>query len=124
MFEPDKLSKRDKRILKALLYFYPRKKSAAQIHNYISKYWQKSGIRNAKALGHILMRFPVDSELTVISSVTKTGIINSRYLRIYVLKKNFVKKYYKEKNDLIKLGNKKSRRSSKAKKDGRTKRKK
>lgn len=126
-FDPYKLSLRDKRILKALLYFYPRRKSAAAIYNYISKYSQKSAVKNAKALGHILMRFPVDSELTVVSCMTSARIINSRYIRLYALKDSFVKKYYKEKNKNIDLrvpkkkcasnrGKSKNARKSKSKK--------
>jgi hypothetical protein len=121
MFDPKKLNRRDKRIMKALLYYYPRKKSASQIYNYISKYSQKSGVKGAKALGHILMRFPVKSELTVVSSMTKNRIINSRYIRLYALKESFVKKYYKEKNDLMKLGKKKSHSSSRKPKNARRK---
>ncbi len=108
-FDPNTLNRRDSKILKALLYFYPRKKSAAQMYTYISKYSQKTGLKGAKALGHILVRFPVKSELTVASSMTKNRIVNCRYVRLYVLKDSFVKKYYKEKNDLIKLGKRKSK---------------
>lgn len=104
MFDSTKLSRRDKRILKALLYFYPRKKSAAQIYSYISRYSQKNAVKNAKSLGHILPRFPVKSDLTVVSSMVDARIVNSRYIRLYVLQETFVKKYYKEKNDLMELG--------------------
>lgn len=112
-FDPHNLSRRDKRILKALLYFYPRRKSAAAIYSYISKYSQKNAVKNAKSLGHILMRFPVDSELTVMSTATSARITNSRYIRLYALKDSFVKKYYKEKNKNLDLGVPKKKRASK-----------
>ena len=121
MFDPTKLSRRDKRILKALLYYYPRKKSAAQIYSYISKYSQKNAVKNAKSLGHILPRFPVKSDLTVVSSMTDTRIVNSRYIRLYVLKETFVKKYYKEKNDIMKLGKGKPKSKKKSTKNVRRK---
>lgn len=121
MFDPTQLSKRDKRILKALLYYYPRKKSAAQIYNYISRYSQKNAVKNAKSLGHILPRFPIKSELTVVSSMTDTRIVNSRYIRLYVLQESFVKKYYKEKNDLIELGKGKPKSKKKLNKNARRK---
>jgi hypothetical protein len=107
-FNEKDLSRRDKRILKALLYFYPRKKSAAEIYSYISKYSQKNGVKGPKALGHILSKFPVEADLTVVSSMTGNKITNSRYVRLYILEKSYVMKYYKEKNDLIKLSKKKS----------------
>ena len=59
------------------------------------------------------MRFPVDSELTVMSTVTSARITNSRYIRLYALKDSFVKKYYKEKNKDLDLGVPKKKRASK-----------
>ncbi|MCF7859206.1 MAG: hypothetical protein K9N07_07775 [Candidatus Cloacimonetes bacterium] len=115
MFKKKDLNRRDKRILKALLYFYPRKKSASEIYNYISRYSQKNGVKGPKALGHILSKFPVDTDLTVVSTMTGTRIVNSRYIRLYVLHKSFVMKYYKEKNELIKLSKKKSQTTAKKK---------
>lgn len=117
MFEPDKLNRRDKKILQALLYFYPKKRSAAQIYIYVSKYSQKSGLKNAKALGHILLRFPVKTELTVYRTYTDKRIAGSRFVRLYVLEEKFVKKYYKEKNGLLELGKKKSTKKKSSKKN-------
>ena len=108
MFDPNKLNRRDKHIMKALLYFYPKRRSAAQIYEYVSSFNQKTGLKNAKALGHILMRFPVKSELTVYRGYSDKRITSSRFVRIYVLEESFVKKYYKEKNGIMKLGKKKS----------------
>jgi len=120
MFVEKKLNMRDKRILKALLYFYPRKKSASDIYTYISKYSQKNAVKGPKSLGHILSKFPVDSDLTVVSTMTGTRIVNSRYIRLYVLQKSFVMKYYKEKNELIELSKKNSKTTVKKKKNVRT----
>jgi len=124
MFNEKDLNRRDKRILKALLYFYPRKKSASDIYAYISKYSQKNAVKGPKSLGHILSKFPTDADLTVVSTMTGTRIVNSRYVRLYVLQKSYVMKYYKEKNDLIKLSKKKSKATAKKKKNVRTPRKK
>jgi len=108
MFDPEKLSRRDKRIMQALLYFYPRKRSAFHIYEYISKFNQKSGVKNPKALGHILSRFPVKASLTVFQSYVDKNISGSRFVRLYVLDDSFVKKYYKEKNGLLVLVKKES----------------
>jgi hypothetical protein len=113
MFDSNKLNRRDKHILKALLYFYPKKRSAAQIYDYVSGFNQKTGLKNAKALGHILMIFPVKSELTVYRTYTDKRITGSRFIRIYVLEESFVKKYYKEKNGIIKLGKQNSAKLNK-----------
>lgn len=111
MFDPEKLNRRDKNILQALLYFYPRKRSAAQIYDHVSKFNQKSGLKNAKALGHILMRFPVKPELTVYRTYTDKRITNSRFVRLYTLDDSFVKKYYKEKNGMLVLGKQNSKKN-------------
>lgn len=113
MFNPEKLSRRDKKIMNALLYFYPRKRSAFHIYEYISKFNQKSGVKNPKALGHILTRFPVKSSLTVFQSYVDKSISGSRFIRLYVLDDVFVKKYYKEKNGLLILDRNKSKESGK-----------
>lgn len=113
MFDPKTLNRRDKHILKALLYFYPKKRSAAQIYDYVSGFNQKTGLKNAKALGHILMRFPVKTELTVYKTYTDKRVTNSRFVRLYVLDEAFVKKYYKEKNGIMKQGKKNSAKLNK-----------
>jgi len=121
MFDPEAINRRDKKILQALLYFYPRKRSAAQIYDHVSKFNQKSGLRNAKALGHILVRFPVKVEFTVYRTYTDKRITNSRFVRLYVLDPVFVKKYYKEKNGMLELGKNKSTKKIVKKNDRRTK---
>ena len=118
MFDPEKLNKRDKRIMQALLYFYPRKRSAFHIYEYISKFNQKSGVKNPKALGHILSRFPVKASLTVFQSYIDQNILGSRFVRLYVLDESFVKKYYKEKNGLLVLAKNESPKSKSSGKNG------